>query len=407
MVAESARVLVGDEPDLRVRHEHGCVYLLFAPELGVIRAIHGVDEARALPGVLDLGITRRPGDVLGRWPIACSAPGSPLWPVARGRRPCAAPTRCSRPCSSNSTLFPATTRQPMPEPAAHMNTVGDALSIRYNNLVYELQSAGHDVTVLSLGEAFFDVPLHSFEELPQPAIFHYSHSRGLPELRSKLARYYTNEYGVPVDPEREIIVTAGSKVAIHMTLMAMLDPGDEAVIVEPAWVSYVEQVKLCHAVPVTVPYNVPLNELDQYITPRTKVVILNYPNNPRGQTLSTEEWAGLHEMARRHDVYLLCDEAYSDFVPEAGALHLGRRRRPEEAPHRHLQLDVEELRPVRLAPRLRDRRRAADGPGAQDQPAPRDVPGHDPELLPDRPLRRPARGHQAADRRRRRAGARR
>jgi biotin carboxylase len=65
MVAESARVLVGDEPDLRIRHERGCVYLLFSPERGVIRAIQGVDEARALPGVLDLGITRRPGDVLG------------------------------------------------------------------------------------------------------------------------------------------------------------------------------------------------------------------------------------------------------------------------------------------------------------------------------------------------------
>ena len=197
-----------------------------------------------------------------------------------------------------------------------MNTVGDALSIRYNNLVYELQSAGHDVIVLSLGEAFFDVPLHSFDELPRPAIFHYSHSRGLPELRAKLGSYYEREYGVPVDPEREIIVTAGSKVAIHMTLMALLDPGDEAIIVEPAWVSYVEQVKLCHGVPVTVPYDVPLTDLDDYITPRTKVVILNYPNNPRGQTLSTEEWEQLHEMARRHDVYLLCDEAYSDFVPE-------------------------------------------------------------------------------------------
>jgi biotin carboxylase len=65
MVAESARVLVGDEPDLRIRHERGCVYLLFSPERGVIRAVHGVDEARALPGVLELGITRRPGDVLG------------------------------------------------------------------------------------------------------------------------------------------------------------------------------------------------------------------------------------------------------------------------------------------------------------------------------------------------------
>jgi biotin carboxylase len=70
MVAESARVLVGDEPDLRVKHQRGCVYILFAPELGVIREIHGVEEARALPGVLDLGITRRPGDVLG--PLADS-----------------------------------------------------------------------------------------------------------------------------------------------------------------------------------------------------------------------------------------------------------------------------------------------------------------------------------------------
>lgn len=197
-----------------------------------------------------------------------------------------------------------------------MNAIGDALSIRYNNLVYELQSAGHDVVVLSLGEAFFDVPLHSFEELPRPAIFHYSHSRGLPELRARLGGYYEAEYGVPVDPEREIIVTAGSKVAIHMTLMAMLEPGDEVVIVEPAWVSYVEQVKLCHAVPVKVPYDVPLSELERHITPRTKVVILNYPNNPRGQTLGKAEWERLHDMARRQDVYLLCDEAYSDFVPE-------------------------------------------------------------------------------------------
>jgi biotin carboxylase len=70
MVAESARVLVGDAPDLRVRHQHGCVYILFCPELGVIREIRGVEAARALPGVLDLGITRRPGDVLG--PLADS-----------------------------------------------------------------------------------------------------------------------------------------------------------------------------------------------------------------------------------------------------------------------------------------------------------------------------------------------
>jgi biotin carboxylase len=84
MVAESARVLAGDEPDLRVRHQRGCVYILFAPERGVIRAIHGVEEARALPGVLELGITRRPGDVLG--PLADSLQRSGFAVVAGATR---------------------------------------------------------------------------------------------------------------------------------------------------------------------------------------------------------------------------------------------------------------------------------------------------------------------------------
>jgi aspartate aminotransferase/aminotransferase len=200
-----------------------------------------------------------------------------------------------------------------------MDRVSEALSIKYNNRVYELQSAGEDVIVLSLGEAFFDLPLHDFEALPKPDVFHYSHSRGLPALRDRVAGYYGSEYGVAVDPERELIVTAGSKIAIHMTLMSLLDPGDEVVILEPAWVSYVEQVRLCHATPVSVPYDVPVTEIESYITPRTKVIVLNYPNNPRGQTLGVDEWARLHEIAERHDVFLLCDEAYSDFLPEGEA----------------------------------------------------------------------------------------
>ena len=199
--------------------------------------------------------------------------------------------------------------------ARHMAGVEDALSIRYNNHVYELQAAGVDVTVLSLGEAFFDIPLHDFSSLPREAVFHYSHSRGLPSLRERIARYYRDEYGVPVDPETEIIVTAGSKIAIHMSLMAILDPGDEVVIHEPAWVSYTEQVKLCHARPVTVPWHVEPADIESFVTPRTKAVILNYPNNPRGRLLSREEWDALHEMADRHGIFLLADEAYSDFVP--------------------------------------------------------------------------------------------
>lgn len=203
----------------------------------------------------------------------------------------------------------------MPRPARHMEAVGEALSIKYNNLVYELQEAGADVIVLSLGEAFFDLPLHDFSRLPRPAIFHYSHSRGLPALREQLADYYGERYGVPVDPAGEIIVTAGSKVAIQMSLMSLLDPGDEVIVHEPAWVSYVEQVRLCHGVPVTVPHQVPVGDLEAFVTPRTRVIVLNYPNNPRGQTLGADEWERLHELAERRDLFLLCDEAYSDFLP--------------------------------------------------------------------------------------------
>jgi aminotransferase len=217
----------------------------------------------------------------------------------------------------------------MPSPAAHMSRVGEALSIAVNNRIYELQSAGEDVIVLSLGEAFFDLPLHDFGTLPQPAVFHYSHSRGLPALRGRLARHYAT-YGVTVDPDSEIIVTAGSKIAIHMTLMAILDPGDEVIIPEPAWVSYVEQVNLCHAKPVGVPYDVAITDVERFVTPRTKAIVMNYPNNPRGQALTTAEWDHMHALAERHDLFLLCDEAYSDFMPDGEAFVSGGAGDPEK-----------------------------------------------------------------------------
>ena len=316
MVRESARVLVGDEPDLRIRHERGCVYELFAPHSGVIREIVGIEEARAMAGVLDVGATRKPGDVLGASSIACSGRGTRLSAAPTARRPCAAPRRSRRPSASSSIPSPESSPRHMPEIAAHSSSIADALSIRYNNRVYELQAAGEDVIVLSLGEAFFDIPLHGFDDLPKPAIFHYSHSRGLPELRDKLACYYEAKYGVSVDPASEMIVTAGSKIAIHMALMAILDPGDEVLILEPAWVSYTEQVRLCHGVPITVPYDVAPTEIEPFLTRRTKAVVLNYPNNPRGQLLGEEKWARLHELAVRHDLFLVCDEAYSDFVSQ-------------------------------------------------------------------------------------------
>ena len=129
-----------------------------------------------------------------------------------------------------------------------------AISIKYNNYVYEMKAKGIKVIVLSLGEAFFDIPLLPMNDLPYPQLYHYTHSRGIPELRQKICEYYEKKYGVGVDSEREIIITPGSKAAVYFAMLSVLNPGDEVIIHEPTWVSYPEQVKLCYAKPVMMPY---------------------------------------------------------------------------------------------------------------------------------------------------------
>ncbi len=210
-----------------------------------------------------------------------------------------------------------TTTEKAPVVSSVVSDVLEAMSIKYNNMVYELKEKGVDVTVLSLGEAFFDIPLFRFDDLPFPALYHYSHSRGTPGLRKRLAEYFSSEYGVEFDPAKEIIITAGSKIAIYMALLATVEPGDEVLIHEPAWVSYFEQVKLCHAKPVGIPYDQELYDFEKFITPRTKVIVINNPNNPRGRVYSLAELTHLHQLAVKHNVFILADEAYSDFLLEA------------------------------------------------------------------------------------------
>lgn len=210
-----------------------------------------------------------------------------------------------------------------PDAAPFMDDVVQAMSIRYNNLVYEMKARGEDVVVLSLGEAFFDIPLYRFDDLPFPDVYHYSHSRGILDLRTQLAAYYGTEYGVAVDPASEIIVTAGSKIAVHMSLMSILSPGDEVLIHEPAWVSYPEQVKLCHGVAVRVPYDRTVRDFPAHVTARTRAVIINQPNNPRGSVYSEEDLRFLHGMARERGLFIISDEAYSDFMDDGSFVSLG------------------------------------------------------------------------------------
>ncbi|WP_210163430.1 pyridoxal phosphate-dependent aminotransferase [Lutibaculum baratangense] len=197
-----------------------------------------------------------------------------------------------------------------------VRSIEEALSIYINQLVYDMKRQGETVTTLSLGEAFFDLPLFDFSKLDKEKGFHYSSSRGAPELREKIARFYNDRYGSSVDADTNLLVTAGSKPAIFMALQAILDPGDEVLIPEPAWLSYQEHVRLLDAEPRFIRYDAPIDSFHEHFTSRTRILVLNNPNNPSGRIYTHDELRQIYETCRERGAYLLVDEAYSDFVQE-------------------------------------------------------------------------------------------
>lgn len=210
-----------------------------------------------------------------------------------------------------------TTRQ-FPELAlsARVEAIPEALSVYMNNLIYRLRRSGQRVTTLSLGEAYFDLPFFGFEEEDLKSGYHYSESMGIPQLRNVIARYYHDSYGAPVDPEDEVLISAGSKPLIFMALQAILEPGDEVLIHEPAWLSYPEQIRLAGGTPVFIPYDVDPSDFGGYVTNRTKAIIINNPNNPAGVAYSRDELRGIYGLMRSRGAFTIVDEAYSDFAPD-------------------------------------------------------------------------------------------
>lgn len=199
-----------------------------------------------------------------------------------------------------------------------VRSIDEALSIYMNQLIYELRAKGADITALSLGEAFFDLPLFDFNKLDKDKGFHYTHSRGIVELRTKIAAYYNQRYGAAVDGASNVLITAGSKPAIFLILQAILNRGDEVLIHEPAWLSYQEHARLLDAAPRFIPFDCPIDRFDRWISPRTRVLILNNPNNPSGRIYTREQLGHIHAICRERGVYVLVDEAYSDFLVDQG-----------------------------------------------------------------------------------------
>ncbi len=185
---------------------------------------------------------------------------------------------------------------------------------------FDVANTMEDVISLGVGEPDFDTPWHIREEgiysLEQGRTF-YTSNAGLMELKKEIVRYLDRRFHLPYTPE-QVLVTVGGSEAIDIALRSMLDPGDEVIIPEPCFVSYLPCVKMAGGVPVPLP----LEEKDQFkltkekllsaISDRTKILVLPFPNNPTGAIMTENELCQVAEIIEERDLFVLSDEIYSE-----------------------------------------------------------------------------------------------
>jgi aspartate aminotransferase len=226
--------------------------------------------------------------------------------------------------------------------AQRMAAIKPSPTVAVSNLARELQAAGRDVIGLGAGEPDFDTP----DNVKAAAIAaidagqtKYTAVDGTPELKAAVAAKFARENGIEYRVD-QISVGAGGKQIIYNALMATLDPGDEVIIPAPYWVSYPDMTLLAGGTPVIVRcpeqtgFKLQPEDLEQAISPRTKWLILNSPNNPTGAAYTAEELRDLTDVLLRHErVWLLSDDIYEHLVYDDFRFHT----------------------PAALEPRLKDR----------------------------------------------------
>ncbi len=180
-----------------------------------------------------------------------------------------------------------------------------------------------DVISLGIGEPDFVTPWH----IREAAIYSlekghtgYTSNLGLPKLRRSITRYLAHRYGLSYDPLSEVLIAVGVSEAIDIALRALLNPGDEVLYHEPCYVSYSPSIILAQGVPVAIPtreadaFSLTAAALESRITPRSRVLMLNFPTNPTGATLEGEELRKIAELCVRHDLVVLSDEIYCEII---------------------------------------------------------------------------------------------
>ncbi len=188
---------------------------------------------------------------------------------------------------------------------------------------FDLAAGREGVISLGVGEPDFitswnvrEAAINSLEQ----GFTSYTANAGLLELREEIAYYMATKFHVDYSPQKDIIVTVGASEAIDIAMRAILDPGDEVIVIEPCFVSYVPVVELAGGVAIQIQaqkendFKVTPSQIKEAITKRTKVILICSPNNPTGSMLNKQELEALAEVAIEHDLLVVADEIYAELV---------------------------------------------------------------------------------------------
>ncbi|MBS4762037.1 pyridoxal phosphate-dependent aminotransferase [Carnobacteriaceae bacterium zg-ZUI252] len=188
---------------------------------------------------------------------------------------------------------------------------------------FGMASQMKDVISLGVGEPDFETPWHirerAIESIRKGQTF-YTENSGLLELREGVAQFEKRHHNLEYDPKTEIMMTIGCSEAIDLAFRVMLDPGDEVIVVQPSYVSYIPSITLTGAKPVVLPlkeenkFRLTPQELENAITPKTKAVVISFPNNPTGAIMEENELRELAKVIKKHDIFVVSDEVYSELT---------------------------------------------------------------------------------------------
>lgn len=199
-----------------------------------------------------------------------------------------------------------------------------SVTLAVNDKAKALQAAGHDVIALAGGDPDFDTPAHVVEAAIAAINGGKTHypapTKGTPDVLEAIAGKMARDNHIHVDPKTDVVVTPGSKWALFIALAAVLNPGDEVMYLDPAWVSYPAMIKLAGGIPapVTLPaetnFSVTAELLRARLTPNTKALMVNSPNNPSGRVLTRQEVDTIVQFVTENDLFVVTDEVYEKLI---------------------------------------------------------------------------------------------